>query len=796
MSRFAEYRNQMVKHRFDPAAVQQTIQTFISQMQERLSAKPRLYVIVYIRKSDAQGYDNSANYLMSQERIPEMLVAGGIPRDRIITINSDVGTSGALPVAFRDGMALTFEMLDRGEVCGVVAGDASRFFRDRTLRGPVEFAMRCARCNARVLTSDGSSDVRILNLNAVECQGDYDWWIEEHKANARMREKIRETTGRARWESVLGGGFVGGKARLGYRAVPSLRKSESRTQRGENAALLVYEPHRDYVLQVWRIAMYPEIDSYPKLRRHLVANQVLCPPFDDAVRSTAFPRSNISCMKIEGRPLRNDEAFIPSRKMLPGLLLDWTCAGYRFYGSGESGKYRLAEMERIAAATCSLVDSQVSVTRDYVDRFPDQALFEVGSEEEELFWAVQRKWSRIDPASSVASEFEDMAVPNVQQTAGRSRGVSKPRRQAATAWAGRVWCARHGVDDNGRPIRSHPMTFQPANSSMWLCRSDYMRGDGAPLCTKWQNRLSAILDTHLARGLQALLANKDGIIEEAGTTREYLLRQRESVADEKRTLERRLRTKQAALEDMVEAGADKDTRQEYAKAEIVPITSAIAARRAEHEQITEQISRLAAEECSPETVVRLRDVLARAVKGLADMPMAERQAIVATFVDGVDVLIGDGEATRVVAVLFRWRSGWTDVLVSFRGPATDSRPLTDAEASVIRSCWCDNGVEFAEWRTRLLPGRKFAWVQRQAQSLGVTGTIRKPAAWIRRAFETNPDCWGDDNADVLYLQLSTKSDDRCLPVFADGRHGQVLPTPEEVLLGLRTQQTILLSPSA
>jgi hypothetical protein len=82
-----------------------------------------------------------------------------------------------------------------------------------------------------------------------------------------------------------------------------------------------------------------------------------------------------------------------------------------------------------------------------------------------------------------------------------------------------------------------------------------------------------------------------------------------------------------------------------------------------------------------------RDVLARAVTGFPNLSTAERQAIVMTFVDGMYVLIGDGETTGVVGILFRWRSGWTNMLISFRGPAADARFGTNP------TCWGDDNAD-------------------------------------------------------------------------------------------------------
>ncbi len=499
-------------------------------------------------------------------------------------------------------------------------------------------------------------------------------------------------------------------------------------------------------------------------------------------------------MRIDGRLLRDDEPFIPSVKMLPGIILSWEYAGSRFYGSGASGKYRLRAMERMAEATGSLVDTQVSIDRDLVDRFPEQALFRDGSPAADLFAANHRKWAKLDAKTLVESEFRDLSVSNLQQSAGRTSGATKSTRSTASPYSGKVWCARHGVDEDGHPLRTHVMTVQGADD-MWICRSDYMRADGAPLCAKWQNRLSAILDCHLARALSARLSSVDRVVEESDQTCDALAARRAALVEDARALERKLRTRQTALEDMIEAGAAKEERQRYAAEEIVPLTSAIRAKVDEGDRIGRDMDRIRAEGRSADIETSLREVPARAVQGLGDMPVAERQAIVSTYLGGVDLLVVGGGANRTVVIRFEWRNGWSDTLVSFRGPGADTRPLTADEASVIQEMWPQNDVAFSDWLGRLAPGRRFAWVQRQAQRLGVSARCRKPAAWIKCAFATTPRCWVDEHPDVLYLQLSSKGEDRCLPVYTDGSHGEVIATPDEVLRALQSQQTILLSPS-
>jgi hypothetical protein len=65
---------------------------------------------------------------------------------------------------------------------------------------------------------------------------------------------------------------------------------------------------------------------------------------------------------------------------------------------------------------------------------------------------------------------------------------------------------------------------------------------------------------------------------------------------------------------------------------------------------------------------------------------------------------------------------------------------------------------------------------------------------MARAYATTPNPWGNENPDVLCLQLSDRSEDRCLPVYRDGHHGDGLETPGKVLAGQETQRSIPLCP--
>src|SRR5438105_10223742 len=86
--------------------------------------------VVYVRKSDPKGHKEQSAYLMVQERLPDLLVEAGVPRERMVLLEGDIGKSAWLSRRFRKDLGDLFERIGADKVGTVAIRDVSRMFRD------------------------------------------------------------------------------------------------------------------------------------------------------------------------------------------------------------------------------------------------------------------------------------------------------------------------------------------------------------------------------------------------------------------------------------------------------------------------------------------------------------------------------------------------------------------------------------------------------------------------------------------------------------------------------------------
>lgn len=705
---------------------------------------PTRKICVFVRKSQK---NDRTGYLHAQEGLDTMLMEAGAPREQIIVIREPDGTSGWLGRKYRAGLQQFFDLLGDGVVGTVVLIDLARLHRDYTEREPANFASRMGKNNVSVVTKIAGAWDHLAMGNGKHSA----IYLEQARIYAKERLHIRDRTMAAKRQWIMDGGASGGGAApVGWYDTPG--KSKYENPDGMVPALRhIYPAHAEIKLRIMRLSLRPDIKNYAQLRRAIIEAGLVIPPFPPEMAPTAFPRSSL------GRVFRKtanglqkigmDESVVPGPSMLESLLLEPLALGDVAVGSGDTGAYMVQQMEEMAEVLDQKADCLITPYKQFVRNAPDQAICNT-PELRDLYFAVARKWSKIDMERAHNSEYRDIQ-PNPYREIKLDR---KDSRTLQNPWAGFVYCFKH-LGEDGKPDLLHRMQL---GGDSWRCREDHF---SPRACSLWadDNRLGRILDAHLRRGLHLLLSQNTTLLHDIFAQRDAAKVQAARMVQEIAELEeeKTRRLEQLAALQTSLAGLDADfvkrELERFAKENVRPIMESLAQRQKDKAAAEAEGLLTDADKTEEEIRRELHDVYCNWDR----LSFGRKKAIITLLVNHVGVITGDLDTHAESIIYFRWAGAReiTDVLVGWR-TFRDSRPWTAEEDEVLRECWTQ-GVDYDAICARLQPGRKYWTVRHRVQALRLcTRGSRVRPAGEEEAIPARELSWGERNPDLLYYLLS------------------------------------------
>lgn len=711
---------------------------------------------VYIRKSNATAEAMNANYLMAQMDIYMLLVSVGVPETRIIKLQDDTGKSGALSRQYRTDLQRVFEGMGTEQVGTVVAIDVARLFRDYTDKNPAEFASRASLRNVQIVTQVNGEWTRLdMSQDADNMR-----FRDLARAAATERKSIRARTMSARERMVLDGGYSGSPVPVGWGVQPKQSRHESADGKEHAGHLFVYEPHATVKKEIMRLSLRADIRSLRGLRDLLVRRGVKLPPFEPQIAIHSFSRSVISRAKLNengvARQVTRADAFVPSLQTLKGLLLEPLALGDRLYGSGKYGQWKARRLEREAKEQDQRSDHMLREYREFVGHAPELAICAT-EEEVEMFFRVAEKWSTVDMRAARDAKY---LVETKNEACIRKVGrVMGSGHKQFNEWAGKVFCAKHGVDENGHFLHDHYLRRVPQRGE-WICSKAYDAGEGEARCASWgdDDRLARILDFHLYHVIHNKLQQDDTLVASVIEERQSLRRH----ADDLRTqvgqldLERRRQMqRQDDLERRLER-MDEAFRREQIDRFFDENVAPIMVRLAERQRQLREAEESGLADISEQSEEEIRRDLETLVLDAGSLSDDKKRELVHTFVDRVDVLVPDH--TGECLIHFHWSPALvngrgqsvTDTLIAPKPLSKDFRPFTPEEDEFLQELYpAASKATYAQIKERLLPGRKIDAVIRRVYELGIRRPLRSKE-WID-ACRKSERTWGQQHTNVLYV---------------------------------------------
>ncbi len=732
------------------------------------------HINVYVRQSDPDA--EAINYTKAQMEMSKLLVAAGVAEDRIRVKQADMGISGAKSTRHRADYKSTQDEIRRGECKTLMALSISRIHRDPTGTHASQFSSLMGANGVSVLVRlDG--EWQVLDMAK---SGDRRIYIDHAWEASDERNAIRERAIQSKEASVAEGNWSGGGiVPLGWRKVPGVKRSNGNSQ---SPIVVVYEPHKRVKLEIMQASLQPHIKTWAGLWRHVRDAGLRFPPFDLTVRDQAFSSSPFRRARVRDadspgakRKMRDDESCLPSLAMLRAIILEPLALGDRFYGSGRAGAYRLRKAAQEAALDEVPVDTLTNPGRDFVGCFEDQALCTT-EEEIALFYAVQHKWSKIDLKTAREGGYEDVPE-NTAKSAGNHKGRVRGE-NPVNAWAGKVWCGKHGKTDDEFSL-THPLTWchnpnrdgksKSSPFETWRCAPE--KGETGPSCTNWTgDDLMRILDRHLRHNMGEIINGDQEIFE-------GLFVRQAQAQEARRSLESNLEATQKELAlQTVRADArarafddDPETMaieyEAFTRKNIKPLTISIKQIKRDLAALEAQTSAI---DIPLEAHAQIKSELQAIYERYHELSIVNKRNVIEMLVASVVVVAGDGMDGQECAIWFEWANGNTDLLVGWRGWPIDVRAWTAEEDEAIRQLW---GVEmdFAKITTRLQPGRKMLKIRKRAIALGIAKQRPTPRVWQNAQF-AGERSFRELNPEVLYMMLHPRAGVQDI-IDADGAQG-------------------------
>ena len=736
---------------------------------------------VYIRQSQMAASGKRDSLLLNQKQIPSTLVECNIPSVKIRAWELDINKSGALPIKFRQDLA---EIRDRiaARITGtVVSSDIARIFRDRTLKGPTEFASLCEMRRVKILTC---VEDRWELLDMTEHK-DRQIFLQECIKAAGERSTIKSRLGGARLrvlrENPLA--WSGGPIGLGYAVTQRQRLSNGQYTRRE---LYIYQAHAELIPVILRASLRPEIITWPRFRDYCWDNGIVVPPFDESIRADVGPKSVLYNKGKENMALPYKLRDRNLKTILGNVLL----IGDRLYGSGHTARHTLKVVREIEEAEGQSLDCKVREHRLPLDAEPVPELAILKSEEEHaLFWEASKKWLPRNLELIRQSKYSIHPVDwptNEKQSAGKAHSGQSAGGVAKHPWAGHVHCWKHGESGDGWPVRTHSMQFRGADC---VCYKDHREGGHNQFCSVWgeKNSLASILTNLLiARVSQWLDENHQflaDIVNERNNAKAKIDRLGESLVDATKKRDVAMRTYNDLTKRMVDMDAEFAETQlsEYFSTYVQPAMLAIQSLERE----LQDSERKGLTTPASITEDELRSELSQMVSD-RNLPSAKLSSLIDLFVEEVGVLTSRHVTESVIVVRWRdrrmenqkqsntklaWLAGAHDILLTWRNWNRDDREWTAEEDVRLQQLWpAVSGVSYEEIKAALLPGRAWNKIYRRAHDLRLTDGSRKRQWQI--AARKSEETLADRNAGLGFMLLQIGSGWPDLVEWAAGDDGE------------------------
>lgn len=326
-------------------------------------------------------------------------------------------------------------------------------------------------------------------------------------------------------------------------------------------------------------------------------------------------------------------------------------------------------------------------------------------------------------------------------------------------WAGKVFCAKHGADEDGGYRHDHYLRRVPERGE-WLCSKEYDAGGTETRCASWgdDDRLVRILNYHLYYHVHDMLQRDDTLVNNVVEERRALKRQMDDLRAQVSTLDaerRRQLQRQDDLERRLE-GMDAVFRRQQVDTFFEENVGPVMARLAERQRQLREAEENGLVEMGDQSEEEIRRALSTLVFDEEGLSNDKKRELVHTFVDSVEVLVPDH--TGECLVYFHWSrvvSGGngkpvTDTLIASKSLSKDFRAFTPGEDDALRELYPNvSGTSYRQIKERLLPGRKIDAIIRRVYELG----IRRPGRskeWIA-ACRQSEKTWGQQHTDVLYV---------------------------------------------
>lgn len=729
-------------------------------------------IFLYVRQSDPT--NRNVHYRKAQEDTLQVLLDAGIPRDLIRVFSEDDGKSAWLNEEYRSDYRAILAGIEAGECGTLVAQEISRLHRDYTDVQAATMATRMGWKGARVLTKD---DGRWQVLDMAK-DADKENYKNLAKRAAAERKKFRDISTTARMQGKRDGyASGGGVCPIGWRTKPGLSKFESPDGVRKFPTNVIYGAHARVRLAAMRESLLPHIETLPDLARHLSERGFIVPPFEEDVRSQAFPRSSL--VRVYRKTpsgqrvyLKMDESYSSFQKeFLLSLLIDPMVIGDVRHGSGRSGKYAILKARSTANGMKQESDSRILPGRVLVhtnralalcrsEEFPD---FPEYDELYALWERVVRKWAPVDMIAARANNYRSEPVnPHRVNRAGRKE-ESAPL-HSVNEWSGFARCGHHD-GELGYTLRLG--VHGPTHREQWQCHAFAQAVPRSEPCVTWSGPdLRAILNAHLKRRLHLLANSDEPLFRDIFERRRNAEREHASLGAELAEAEaemKRLNTKYDRIDtrfDPATPEAEREVVLGPILADITRVTAQVYALRAKAAEAAHEADASG----EGETEAELRTALAKAYETYDGLEIPRKRHLIALLVEHVVVMVGDGVTAPECLIAFTWKNGQTDHLVGWR-EAQDTRPWTAEEDAALRELW-PSGCDYRELKAALLPGRRYHAIRERALAIRNWGRAKqRPTGWKEKAWESEK-TWHERNPDVLYLLLSGDEDDAGEPMGA------------------------------
>jgi hypothetical protein len=690
---------------------------------------------VYIRQSSTSALGKRDSYVNDQAQIPTALIDCGIPEAIINIHTKDIDSSGALPIAFRPSLSSVQGAILDVMTGTIVCSDIARLFRDATMKGPTKFASVCELRNVKILTA---IDDRWELLEMVEAQA-RNTFLNQCAIAASERLQIKSRLSKARLRMLKDNplAWSGGPIAVGYAVTQRRRLATGKNTRSE---LYIYEPHAAIVLQVIKASLRPNIVSWPQLRDYCSDHNIVVPPFEEHIRLDVAPKSVL----WEHGMADMDEARKLGVSNLKTILGNELLLGDRLYGSGQTAKYVQRALKRIEEAEGQKMHSSARQHRLPLDLEPVESLKIIRTPDQEaMFWAAAKKWLPYNLRAIRQAHYAihpDQWPLNKEQTAGKSSAGKRAGGLQRHPWSGKVFCAKHGLRDDGWPVYSHPMQFRNAEV---ICYKDHRKGGYNEFCSTWGGKrgLSDVLTNHLIGRIgQWLLSDTAFIADVANEQQEAQVLAkslRESLAFVRKKRDASLRTNTdlgARLEGMESQFIERQVSEHF--------STSVKPLMVEVQNLEQKVTDAERAVLEAISITADENYLRSELQSIVDernVPSDKLRELIELFVENVNIMTSDFCTETLVIIRWRdrrtiqqksddrlqWLTGAHDILLCWRNWNKDNRPWTDEEENSLTVLWpASSGASYETIKASLLPGRKWSSIYRKIMEMKLTDGSR------------------------------------------------------------------------